>query len=63
MTERVDLLQIGGGLASARAVEEMKNEGAGGKIIIISAENLSAHLCSPLSENSAKRVLRKVLAN
>lgn len=39
MSEVIDFLLIGGGLASATAAETLRNEGAKGKIAIISAEN------------------------
>ncbi len=62
MIERVDLSLIGGGLASETTAETLRKEGAGGKIIIIFAENFSPYHGPPLSKHSGERVLRKMFA-
>jgi NTE family protein len=51
MSEVIDFLLIGGGLASATAAETLRNEGAKGKITIISAENSLPYHRPPLSKN------------
>jgi NADPH-dependent 2,4-dienoyl-CoA reductase/sulfur reductase-like enzyme len=50
MTNSVDLLLIGGGLASATAAETLRKEGADGKIVIISVENSLPYHRPPLSK-------------
>ncbi len=50
MTKRADFLLIGGGLASATAAQTLREEGAKGKIIIISAENSLPYHRPPLSK-------------
>lgn len=49
MSKSVDFLLIGGGLASATAVETLRSEGATGSILILSAENMLPYQRPPLS--------------
>ncbi len=50
MTKSVDFLLIGGGLANATVAETLREEGAGGKIVIISAEDSLSYHRPPLSK-------------
>jgi NADPH-dependent 2,4-dienoyl-CoA reductase/sulfur reductase-like enzyme/predicted acylesterase/phospholipase RssA len=50
MTSPIDFLLIGGGLASATAAETLRDEGASGSIMIISAENTLPYHRPPLSK-------------
>src|SRR5215467_8828543 len=49
MTTKVDLLLVGGGLASATAAETLRLEGADGTIAILSAEEYPPYQRPPLS--------------
>ncbi len=51
MVKDVDFLLIGGGLASATAAETLREEGAKGKIVILSAENYLPYHRPPLTKH------------
>jgi NADPH-dependent 2,4-dienoyl-CoA reductase/sulfur reductase-like enzyme/predicted acylesterase/phospholipase RssA len=65
MTNSIDFLLIGGGLASATAAETLRKEGAAGKIAMISAENTLPYHRPPLSKHFllGKRKIERILVH
>ncbi|MGH8513086.1 MAG: FAD-dependent oxidoreductase [Gammaproteobacteria bacterium] len=51
MTQEVDFLLIGGGLASTTAAETLRSEGAQGSIVMLAAEPVLPYHRPPLSKD------------
>jgi hypothetical protein len=53
-TTRIDYLLIGGGLAAATAAQTLRQEGALGRIVIVSEESIAPYQRPPLSKTSSR---------